>query len=221
MTPTIDGPSTVRTKERESQCKTIVKDLVFMRDMLCEFHVAHIPQARRRLNTLVTAGILKSETLAAIPATHVELLHVHYPNNSHPDWDLLSTELKRRWRAEQPQEVRIYYAAPKTIRTFGGDMPGRITHLDAIGHDIALSTVFYALVRATPALRDAWIPEARIPQAYATVHPDAVIADSSGPRAIIEMCGLYSAERLSKLAEFASFENVPLQLWTIASRREP
>lgn len=182
-------------------------------------HFEDSRKARAAFEQLCEAGVLQAEDVVAVPATEVEHLHTHHPGED-LDCESLADQLRRRWRAAQPKPIRLYFASPKTIQRLGGDMPGRIKQLDAVSHDNGAAAMFLAFLAADPALADAWVPEERIPERYGVVHPDALLADASGPRMIAEFAGQYSAERLRDLSSYSDSEGLPLTLWTIAEQEE-
>jgi hypothetical protein len=167
------------------------------------------------LEKLVQRGEFKSDDVVATEFKGVELLHHHLPQACDPNWESLERELKCRWSSLLPQPVRVYFASCRTINRLGGDMPGRLTQLDALSHDLGIGSTFIHLCGCDSRFREAWTPEERIPEAYGQVHPDALLADEDGPRVVLEFCGMYSAERLKRLGDCAGSLNLPLQLWTV------
>src|SRR5262249_43546053 len=153
-------------------------------------------RATKHFESLVTTKELGFHDVCAANVVDVELLREVKPGDGTGCCAALSDELRFRWSFMRAVPLRVYFANRKTIYRLGGSMPGRIDQLDSISHDLGMSSTFLKLIDLNAEFRRAWVPETRLPTSYRQAHPDAALADSSGPRALIEFCGKYTAERL-------------------------
>jgi hypothetical protein len=160
--------------------------------------------------------MLQCADLSAVPVTAVELIGVHQPGSA-ADWAAVASELARRWKAQRPRAIRVYWASARAIRLLGGRMSGRLPPLDAITHDLGVFAVAQHLFRENPALRAAWIPEELFADVYRQAKPDGGLASERGLHCFTEFCGMYTEERLTRLARLSEDTNVPLHLWTVTS----
>lgn len=176
-----------------------------------------VPAFESRLRRLVANRDVRVETVSVVPISTVECLWVHEPGMS-SNWEELAERLHYRWNRLAPQCTEVFCASTRLVNSLGGRMAGQFPPPDALSHDLGVTAVALSLFAATPMLRSAWIPEALLDDVYGTAKPDGALASRSGLECLIEFCGQYSAERLSRLGALSDATGLPLHFFTVSDK---
>ena len=167
--------------------------------------------ARRRLATLVTAGVLE-RTIANASRTGSGCVLAWTPGDRTPDFRELGERLRGRWRMPA-KPVELFSATPFTANLFGSDI-GRFTSIEERNRQLRLSQAF---------VNCATTRRIEVPQWHLRSHgnreesghgrPDVVISDSLGKSVHAIGMASTSCRRMEELHAFCVGQELPYELW--------
>ena len=172
--------------------------------------------ARRRLSSLVDAGLLNSSTALAAPLPPMtEPVLSWLPGDEEPDCGAVAWKLQSRW-TNGPRVVTVYLATTKATRIFGGKARGYLKQEYQATHDLGVSQMYLDLHRRSPELAAAWIGEDILaPYRRRQKLPDAVVATSpeAQPTVVLEFGGAYDKPRVQSFHEDCRDRGHAYELW--------
>lgn len=177
--------------------------------------------AQRRIHRLVEIGLLRLTQMAVRSTPPLDRPLARWsPGDAAPAFQRISSGLIRRWTYRLLQHRSVVTLGPRA------DGPARrrksvgVPAPFAAGHDLALGELFLRFISTSPERGVRWIGEAGFDLYWPELVrsggsiPDAVIQDAKGNAALgIEIGGLYSPARLSRLHATFKKQGVPYELW--------
>jgi hypothetical protein len=201
-------------KTRMSDGESASMDLIHRLPLLAREQLSR--NECRYLGRQVAAGFVEQMDLSTVVVRHVELLAIFQPGDE-ADWAGMAQLLAQRWNLLMPETARVFWASTRGVRAYGGRMSGHCPKFDCVTHDLGLAATVRWLFGANPAFRNSWVPEVLFDDVYRQAKPDGGIASSLGLHALVEFCGIYREERLTRLGALAERMNLPLLLFTAAA----
>lgn len=177
--------------------------------------------AQRRVHRLVEIGLLRLTQMAVRSTPPLERPLARWnPGDAPPAFQRISSCLIRRWTYRPLQYLSVVTLGPKVEGPSRRRESIGVPAPFAAGHDLALSELFLRFISASPERDVRWIGEAGFELDWPELGcsggsiPDAMIRDAEGkPGLGIEIGGLYSPVRLSRLHETFKTQGVPYELW--------
>jgi len=173
-----------------------------------------VPNARRRLRQLVTAGLLRRCSLSIHPILKLTMPICSWnPGDCPLDPGAVSWKLCNRW-TEAPQAVTTYSASRQTVNllaSYGGSPPD----FQHATHDAHVAEVYLWYLRHDPSTAAIWLGEDAFPKAgYRVKDPDAfAIGPDGNPTRAIEFGGRYDAERVADFHQHCAERRLPYEIW--------
>ena len=169
----------------------------------------------RRLRRLEKAGLLFREQALVGFIPFITPLHASRPGHADPDYDALAWRLEWRWAHAASESHALFWASPRAVQLFGGSS-GWLRQPLQIQHDLAVTAVFLRRMQTRPAQMAGWVSEDRLRQRSTELRlrgiPDAaIVADNGTLQTVIELGGVYPAEKLRRFHR--NFRVFPYELW--------
>jgi hypothetical protein len=154
--------------------------------------------ARRRLDRLVDAGLLRAEkVLARKPLCPQGPVVRWHAGLSEPEFGPIAQFLKTRFTTE-PRSTMVVVGTDRAARLTGG-RAGRIPRRSEATHDLSLASVFLWMRRTSPVRARTWIYETKLMTGRpvpGTKLPDAMVTETDGTPTVIELGGEYPKAKL-------------------------
>jgi len=175
-----------------------------------------LENARRRLSTLVDAGLLKHEHVMARPLPQLSAPVLSWkPGDSDPAFGSVAWQLQSRWKKE-PRKTRVYFATTRAANLFGGRAAGRIKQEFQATHDLGVCEMYLQLRDQQPEKALRWIGEDAVaPHRRGQKLPDAIIAHAADerPQLVLEFGGAYDKDRLIDFHADNEERELPYEIW--------
>jgi len=173
--------------------------------------------AARRLSDISKLGLLGSDHVLARPFLPLDAPALSWkPSEPLPNFEPLAYQLRVRWEGQPFRSTRVFFATRAAVNQFGGYMKGYLDHPHEATHDLHHAELYVRLKRDHPKLASGWVSEnelALTAQPF-EVLPDSVLCDPSGlVRLVVEFAGIYDAERLRRIHDYAENRELPYELW--------
>ena len=169
----------------------------------------------RRLHRLAKLGLLFREQAVIGYIPFVKPLFVSRPNQNEPDYDALAWQLEWRWTHADSEPHALFWASPRAVQLFGGSS-GWLRQPLQIQHDLAVTAVFLRRMQTCRPQMAGWVSEDSLRRRSTELRlhaiPDAAVVGENGAiQTIIELGGVYSAEKLRRFhRHFRAFH---YELW--------
>ena len=160
------------------------------------------PREIRRTKTslmhLVERSWLNHTTVLARPLLGLEAAVIDWhPNNSTPDFSVISRTLQLRWK-KPANKIEVFLAGPRSAAIFGGNVLGVVSNLCQTTHDLHVSELFLRFRSSRDRKH--------------SKRPDAVILDEQGEvERAVEFGGAYKPDRVRAFHQ--DWRTVPYTLW--------
>jgi len=170
--------------------------------------------AERRLIALDRRGLILRFVMAARPPLELDRpLASWQVGQAPPEFSTLAAALARRWRQRACPVPCVI--ATRSAGTWLGGHGGRQPRRSEISHDLTLANVYLRWRCENPYAIGEWYSESRLSGlgfGKATRLPDALVRRDGQPW-VVEVGGLYSADKLADFHAFCSVQGLPYELW--------
>lgn len=161
---------------------------------------------RRAIDRLCDLGLLQrvSASIRVRPAPSKPLV-IWRPGESLPlTPGQVEYRLRKAWGSAPVRRLTVVHATQKAANFYGG-RGGEVRKPLQISHDLLVAAVYHRY-----RVPDNWVGEGVTIGAY---RPDAVLVERGDVARVIEIGGLYPAERIRRMVIACHENHVPLEIW--------
>lgn len=172
--------------------------------------------ARRRLNELRDANLVRESTVPASPPLDLSApVVVWKPGQLAPDHSAVARVLLNRWPPVPTRPTTVFAATEPTNNLYGGPLSVRPIHLAHVDHDLHVGEVYLRFLREHPALAQRWQGEDVRPKSgYRLKDPDAMLAFEGSARVhVVEFGGRYDVERVRDFHNDCAKRDRSYEIW--------
>ena len=211
------SPLILKDRDRELLAALVQKVRLLSQKQIAEhWWQGETPNARRRLKSLVEAGLLKRLTVSArtLPPITAPLVTWQL-SEVEPDFGPIAFQLQSRWARRAVRPTTTYIASEKASQLFGGRARGELKHPLQATHDLGVAAVWLALAELAPKWANAWQGEdLHAVSRRGEKLPDAFIVNSAQETVcVIEFGGAYDTARLLAFHRDCEVRAIPYQIW--------